>query len=375
MSNKYQEKHNQAIKKSNTVQTVKLRAKPINGDGLSLYLDLWKNGRRSYEFLKIKLACTKDSVKDDEQKIFVALSIRDNREKELLEQKTDFILTSEWKQDADFLAYLEKCVVSSNNKASIGFLKHFKLFIGKKRVNFKKVDEVFCDNFKEFLTDNEIIKNSTANNYLQMFKGFLNLAISDKIIKENPCIHSTIKSNSAKREFLLESEIALLIKTPMPDKDVCNAFLFSCCTGLRISDLKKLKFENIQECKISFRQEKTKQDEIIKMSVSALKIYNLMYEEKQGKGLVFNMKSGKNADNDYIKKWVLAARINKHITFHCARHTFATLCLTHDVEIYTVSKLLGHRDLKTTQIYAKLIDLKKDAAVAKLPDIFSEDKK
>lgn len=375
MSNKYFEKHLSTIKSSNTIQTVKLRAKPINDGALSLYLDLWKDGRRSYEFLKIKLGCNKDTYKDDEQKIFVALSIRDNREKELLEQKVDFNLTSEWKKDADFYIYMEKCVISTKTPASIGLLKHFKKFINKRRVTFKDLDNSFCKDFKEYLANSNDIKKSTAGFYLQILKSILNQAISEKIINENPCKGLSIKSSTAKREFLIESEIIALIKTPMPDKDVCNAFLFSCCTGLRISDLTKLSFENIQEGIISFRQKKTQQNERIKMSDSALQIYNFMYEEKKGKGLVFKMKLGKTSDNNnYIKKWVLAAGINKKITFHCGRHTFATLCLTHDVEIYTVSKLLGHRDLKTTQIYAKLIDLKKDEAVSKLPDFFNDKK-
>lgn len=70
-----------------------------------------------------------------------------------------------------------------------------------------------------------------------------------------------------------------------------------------------------------------------------------------------------------VARWAVLAGINKHITFHCARHTFATLCLTYDIDLYTVSKLLGHRDIKTTQIYAKLIDKKKDEAIDKLPKI------
>jgi len=68
-------------------------------------------------------------------------------------------------------------------------------------------------------------------------------------------------------------------------------------------------------------------------------------------------------NNVKLSQWVMAAGIKKHITFHCARHTFATLLLTKDIDIYTVSKLLGHRELKTTQIYAKVIDQRKNQAV------------
>ena len=70
-----------------------------------------------------------------------------------------------------------------------------------------------------------------------------------------------------------------------------------------------------------------------------------------------------------MHKLIQKAGINKRITFHCGRHTFATMCLTYDIGIYTVSKLLGHTDVKHTQIYAKLIDKKRDEAIDKLPAI------
>ncbi|MEF2792845.1 MAG: site-specific integrase, partial [Alistipes dispar] len=74
--------------------------------------------------------------------------------------------------------------------------------------------------------------------------------------------------------------------------------------------------------------------------------------------------------NETIKRWVLRAGIHKDITFHCGRHTFAVMMLDLGTDIYTVSKLLGHRELSTTQIYAKVLDKNKQAAVAKIPDIF-----
>jgi site-specific recombinase XerD len=70
-----------------------------------------------------------------------------------------------------------------------------------------------------------------------------------------------------------------------------------------------------------------------------------------------------------LKQWVLKAGITKHITFHCARHTFATMLLTYGTDIYTASKLLGHKEIRTTQIYAKIVDAKKEDAVNALPGI------
>ena len=84
---------------------------------------------------------------------------------------------------------------------------------------------------------------------------------------------------------------------------------------------------------------------------------------------VFDLIPSENKINKHIKNWIQAAGINKHVTFHISRHNFATLLLSSDIDIYTVSKLLGHKDVKVTQIYAKLIDKKRDEAIEKLPKI------
>lgn len=370
--NKLQKKYKKMISDSNTVQKIRLRTKPTINGFLSIYLDLWHNDKREYRTLDFKLACKKETAKEDAEKIFVAITIRQSYEQELIQQQVDFSLANNLKQDADFCEYLEKFYLSKKDATYFGIIKHFKKHINNKPIAFKNINRTFCEGFKEYLLKSSEIKKSTADIYMQMFKTVLRRAVSEKLLKEYPCEGISIKPTASKREFLSDKEIECLIKTPMPNRDVCNAFLFSCFTGLRISDLLSLRFENIQDGLIYFRQQKTQEDIRNKMPVSALKIYELMHEIKQGKGLIFKLKMCTSGNNDYIKKWVRAAGITKHITFHCARHTFATLCLTHNIEIFTVSKLLGHKDLKTTQIYAKLIDLKKDEAVAKLPDFFDK---
>jgi len=116
------------------------------------------------------------------------------------------------------------------------------------------------------------------------------------------------------------------------------------------------------------RQFKTQEDERMKLPSVARNIINEQKTLQKGSDLVFNLIDNK-AVNKHLRRWVEAAGIKKKITFHCARHTFATMCLTNDVDIYSVSKLLGHKDLQSTQIYAKLIDKKKDEAIDKLPQL------
>ena len=150
-----------------------------------------------------------------------------------------------------------------------------------------------------------------------------------------------------------------------------DSFLFSCLTGLRFSDIKSLKWENITyDSKngyiIKFTQQKTKNTEYLPVSEQSIKILG---ERKKDDDLVFKDLIYSAYHNKMLHKWVEDAEIDKHITFHSARHTFATLQLTMNTDIYTVSKLLGHRHLKTTEIYAKVIDKKKISAVSNMPNL------
>ena len=148
-----------------------------------------------------------------------------------------------------------------------------------------------------------------------------------------------------------------------------NAFLFSCFTGLRLSDIESLTTKQIQGGYLHFRQRKTGDMERIKLNPGSLKIIEAQIKTNPtSKSNIFYLPSRTHIKRP-LRIWIKEAGIDKKITFHSARHTFATLCLTYDVDLYTVSKLLGHKDIQTTQIYAKLIDKKKDDAIDKLPSL------
>jgi len=206
-----------------------------------------------------------------------------------------------------------------------------------------------------------------AQGYFSKFRAVFNQLIREDVIIKNPAVKVVMEKEDAKREYLTLEEIQLLSAAQKPNVDTCNAFIFSCFTGLRISDLRTLTFNQIQDGYIEFRQQKTGQNERMMLNDTALSIIKMQSEFKRSEQ-IFNLFTLVNIEK-HLKQWTLAAGITKHITFHCSRHSFATLALTNDIDIFTVSKLLGHRDIKTTQIYAKLIDKKKDEAVLKLPNI------
>ena len=155
----------------------------------------------------------------------------------------------------------------------------------------------------------------------------------------------------------------ILVETPCENDVLKRAALFSALTGLRHSDIQKLKWNEISfesnQPRINFTQKKTKGVEYMPISQQALEICG---EPKLPNDLVFENLTNPSWINRPLKNWVAKAGIQKNITFHCFRHTFATLQLSNGTDIYTVSKMLGHTNVKTTQVYAKVIDEKKNKA-------------
>jgi integrase len=228
------------------------------------------------------------------------------------------------------------------------------------------VDKNFCIGFREYLLQK--VSQNTAHTYFARLKAVLNQAVEREVINTNPSRFSQIKKTDVYKEFLTVDDLRKLKETPCYNQETKNAFLFSCYTGLRFSDIDSLRFKDIEGGYINFKQQKTKGYERIKLSKNAIAIINSQRERGKKEGKVFNLLYP-TTTIVHIQKWVRDAGIKKHITWHSGRHTFATLALTHDIDLYTVSKLLGHKEIKTTQIYAKLIDKKKDEAVDKLPVI------
>jgi integrase len=198
--------------------------------------------------------------------------------------------------------------------------------------------------------------------YLTIFKTVLHTAYKEEILPTDLTLKiEAIKGEETQRVYLTEKELQQLANTPCRNDDTRRAALFSALTGLRYSDILKLTWGEIDstEMRIEFRQKKTKSVVYLPISQYAL---TLCGERKNDNIPVFSKLPDSKLVSTTIAAWVKSAGINKHITFHCFRHTFATLQLSKGTDIYTVSKMLGHNDVKTTQIYAQVIDEKKQVA-------------
>jgi site-specific recombinase XerD len=352
---------------------ITLRRKKLQeGRKMSLYLDIIIKKKRRYEFLKLYLYYPESGAvrKNNKQVMELAERIRAKRLLELQHEAYGFV--PEFKMRLSYIDYFENLVKKraktgknySTWKHTLTHLKHFT----EDRLNFDQLDDGWLINFRTYLEDT--VAANTAMAYFNIVKHSLYQAQRDKIIVDNPATRvSSPKKEETKREFLTAVEVQQMIDTSCKNKKLKRAFLFSCLTGLRWSDIQKLKWEEIRvvndHLEIDFTQKKTKGVEYLPINEQA---EELLPERGADHELVFGLSYSAN-NHHHIKRWALNAGITKNVSFHTARHTHAVMLLESGVEIYTVSRLLGHRDLKTTQIYANIVDESKRKAVNCLPKL------
>jgi integrase len=373
---------------------VHLREKKLGNGQISFYLDIYHNKKRWYEFLEIHISKGKLS-EDDKEKKRLAQEIRSKRENELIVQDNGLIDKS--KRKADFLVWFEKYIEeknfkSSHNKATLSNLKKY---LGKKPLPFIAITPEWIQGFTKFLLTK--INHNTCRLYLIDMFTALEDAIRAEIITVNPFRKiprsERIKQVGTFRKAYTLEQLEHLAATPADiHPQVKQGYLFACFSGLRWSDLNSLRWEEIitktingrEEWFIYFQQQKTKGIEYIPLSDQAVKIlkerraevmeYNFKSEyafpflvEYDEKNKLMQKKVGR-----YLKKWAKAAGLDsKLLTFHTGRHTFATNVLENspDADLWTVSKLLGHKSISATQIYAHVRDSKKYNAVKGLPTL------
>ena len=378
---------------SESKEPIRLRKRKTSKGMTSLYLDIYLNGKRSYEFLKLYLIPEKsrEDKRKNAETMKLAEAIRSKRIVEL--QNGEYGFKSQFKEDTLFFDYYEalcaKRFQTEDSKGNWGnwrsCMKHLEKYEPNRKITFAEITPQWVQGFKDYLEneacawgndyrdrikDHKLSRNSRLS-YFNKLRACLNQAYEERVIQHNPMRGiDNFKPEEGTRMYLTLEEVKTLADTPCEYDSVKRAFLFSCLTGLRRSDIIKMTWGEVQEqsgfIRIIFRQKKTGGQEYLDITPQAAE---LMGERKKASDPVFEDIHSPSCTNETIKRWVLRAGIQKEITFHCGRHTFAVLMLDLGTDIYTVSKLLGHRELNTTQIYAKVLDKNKQAAVAKIPSI------
>ena len=272
---------------------------------------------------------------------------------------------------ADFLAYFAKMTRSKDQKWKVVYA-HFSNFVQGK-CSFGEVNVDLCKRFRTYLLNAKQLKHTrhkvslnSAAGYYSTFRGLLKIAYRDKLLRENiNDFLDKIECQDVKKEYLTLDEVKQLAATPCDIPVLKAASLFSCLTGLRISDIMNLQWSDFGIAPdhgycIRIRTQKTKTEATLPISHEAFELCGEVGTGKVFKGLSRSM------INYPLKNWLKQAKINKHITFHCFRHSFATIQIAAGTDIYTVSKMLTHRNVSTTQIYAELVSEKKRESANKI---------
>lgn len=356
------------VRASNVGKRINIRMRK-GVTGYSVFLDYYKNGQHQYSFYKKKFIGRTDTKIHDDDFIRVVMKERDEQDFQLFENEEKFQLTKKARK-ADFITYYEEIAKYKNRPQYNGSIKHFKEFSGNKTVRFIDLSPKLFESFARYLTERMSV--NTAIGYLDVMRAVLTKAVKEKIIIENPLMSVRLKEVDTEKVFLTEPELKKFVAVDIDKyKETQNAFFFSCCTGLRMSDVLALNFDQIKDGKLTFRQQKTKKVEYFPLSKDALKIIEKQREIHPTAEKVFH-KVGKTVLNRQVKLICKKAEIDKKVHFHSGRHSFAIRCLNNGMSIYEVSKFLGHTDIKTTQVYLQFVDEHKIRAIGKLPEILTD---
>lgn len=374
---------------------IKLRKRKLKSGNTSLLIEYFKgsitlpNGKRKYdrEYENLELYLTQPpktpaEKKKNKETLALAKKILSIRRAEFYQGK--FKLKNTTKEKKRFLEYFEEIAEEKleTGKSDKNYgnwsaaLVHLRRCISE-TLTFKEVDEQFVKDVRKYFNEkaktksNVPISQNTKYSYFNKFKAALRMAFNEGYLSINLGAKvKSFKQPETKREYLTHSELNTLAHTYCKYEVLKRAFLFSALTGLRWSDINKMRWAEVRDedkgTRIVFTQQKTDGLEYHYISKQAR---DLMDDRRGPDELVFEGLKYSMTYNNEIVRWCNRAGITKHITFHSARHTNAVLLLENGADIYTVSKLLGHRELRTTQIYARIIDEKKKEATKLFPEI------
>lgn len=362
-------------------EPVRLRLKNLANGNKSFYLDIYANGKRYYEFLKLYLV-PEHSLIDKEQNRQTASIANQIKAQRTIDLANGKVGKSNGKGGKMLFLDFMSLFYAEQEKLQKQWVRQCRNAIDRLReytdegLTLEQITPDFCRGFIYYLChiykteQGRPLTNYTAKNYLSVLSSALNYAVRKNYITANPL--SLLASNEipqkpeSQRVYLTAEELKKLEATECKNPYVKQAYLFSCFCGLRISDVQRLRWADVentaQGLRLAITQKKTKKPLYLPLNDKATK---LLPErgENNGSELVFSQLPNISNIDKILKKWATSVGIDKKITFHTARHTFATLLLTMGADLYTTSKLMGHTEVKTTQIYAKIVDEKKASAV------------
>lgn len=354
-------------------QKVKIREKQLSAGNLSLYLDYFYNGKRKYEFLKIYITSSRneEARQKNKQAYADAEEIRSIREIELRRSSNGLELLKP--KNVPIIEFVKKEQSKRGEGTALAWksvINHLEQYCTNTQANYlTDINLDFCNGFILYLKSSLKSPNSQRE-YFNKFKTMVKQAITEGYINDVGLLNKIdkIKGVDTNIIYLVQSEVSILFNNLDMKEPIQRAFLFSCLTGLRYSDVKNLTIDNIQKTDfgkaIVFTQKKTKQVQTLSLSNQAFKLIGTIPIDNTTPLFPLGYAV---TETRRLRKWVKSSGINKDFSYHTSRHTFGTMQLTLGTDLYTLSKLMGHTSIVHTQRYAKILDQTKVDAMNKFP--------
>jgi integrase len=350
-------------------QRVKLRTRITSDNSEALLLDWSKDNKRKREFINLHLFIKPTSVFEKQHNKEVshkAELIRAERERQFFADEIDEIVESKKLKESDFTAYFENYVTNYTKKdlrvmrAVLNLYKDF----APPHITAKNINDNHCTKFLDYLNTN--LNGETPSSYFARFKKVIRQATKDKLFRVNPTtdIRAAKPKDNIEKDVLTIEELKLLVDARCGNEEVKRAFLFACNTGLRWVDIGALQWKHVRADEVKMKQAKTDNTVEVKLNNNAK---NFLGKRGEAESHVFALPTHTAALGN-LRRWVKRAGIEKHITFHCARHSFGTLLAYYDNDIQIISKLLGHTSMKHTTKYVRVAKALKEKAVNSIPN-------
>ena len=367
----------------NTKELVKVRFKKLANSSISIYLDIYNNGIRSYEFLHLYLIpeTTPNAKIINRHVLSAANAIKARRIIDIANGHAGIYHNTSLARmriGQYVQHHIERSVKTHRGDSYAStcrnMFNHLIDFLGPRvnRLQIREIDLEICKGFAEHLKHartctGKRLSGVSAYHYFSSFKSMLAEATAEQAIITNPITYMRPSDMPQRpvviKSFLHADEVARLVNTPCLYQSVKQGFLFSCFTGLRLGDVRNIRWGDIQKVGDDYRysiiMQKTQEPITNKLNDDALRW--LPSRKGHPDQPIFPLPAIATIEK-VIAQWVQRARIAKHVTFHTARHSYATMALMAGADLYTISKLLGHRNVKTTTIYAAVIDSARDHA-------------
>jgi site-specific recombinase XerD len=351
--------------------SVKLRERTLPSGKKQLFLDIYHKGNRIKETLDLQFTGDR---KEDRATRDLAERIRAKRQLQYTGETEGFLSPSRRKQN--FYLFAKSVYENKTPQTQATYrntLLYLEAFAGPD-LTFEQITPALCERFKNFLIKGDstdilrgLKKVNSIAAYYERFRIVLKRAVEENIISQNPTKGIIVKTQEALPKYLTVEQLEVLAKTKCGNTIVRDAFFFSYCTGMRFGDIVRLNWSQVRDGGVHIVQSKTGISQKIDLNEMALSILKRYRKPSQKNSETVFVLPRRSTVDKVLKRWAKRANLEISISFHKARHSFATAMLTSTGDIYTTSKILGHKSLATTQIYAKVVDEKRKKAITSLP--------